>query len=203
MRVKLYITLGALLTTLSFSSYASLPATTPSAASAKASKLSNIGDSQIQKTDPKTSPNSTNPQEQDKQNGFDGMDPNRLNAFIQRYNSLPSRSTGWCGRGTRESAELLTGHKYDGANGGELWKQLLKTGLWREAYPGEDLTGKIVVRSLQNNGYGHAECLVPDPYNPSQCLVSSDFKQIKNFIDCLKHFVYRNLVPASTEVKVL
>lgn len=67
MRAKFYIALGALLITLSFSSYASLPSTTPSAASAKASKLASINDSQIQKTDPNTSLTSTDPQFLDNQ----------------------------------------------------------------------------------------------------------------------------------------
>lgn len=80
MRVKFYIALGTLLTTLSFSCRASLPATTPSAASANASKLTNIGNSQIQKTDSNTSLTSTAPQEQDNQNlgknKYSRIDPN-------------------------------------------------------------------------------------------------------------------------------
>lgn len=65
MRVKYYIALGALLTTLSFSCRASLPSTTPSAASANASQLANVGDSQTANTDsssPTPLPSNTNPQ---------------------------------------------------------------------------------------------------------------------------------------------
>ena len=201
MRAKLYIALSAWVTILASShfSYAAIPAMPEAAQKAYTEKLQklnlighNIGPDG--KNNLATDKNATDPQDPDNQSVLDKI-KNRWKAFRERYNNLYERSNGDCGKETRKSMEWLTGEKIDSTlKGGDLWKQMLKTGHWREAYPNEDYTGKIVVRSLQNNGYGHAECLVPDPNNPSQHLVSSDFRQKGSLIKSPRYFSHKDVV---------